>query len=319
MDRHGTVPRVPADAAAAGSPPRPPATGTAEPFDLALRDVWHDDHRYLVAVASRLLHDSAEADDVVQEAFARLVRVDLDAIDDPRAWLTVVVRRLALNRLRSAYARRESVAGTAPPDGPAPLTQGGDDPSDRVTLDEQVRQALAVVLDRLTPAERTAFVLHDVFGFSHAVIGEIVGRTPTACRQLASRARRAVRAVPPTQAGPVTADTTGHHSVVTERFIAACAGGDIAELVAILDPDVAGEAYLPDRRPLGRRHGAAAVAADAIGRFGPGTGAVLVPVPLEGRPGVVAVVEGRLRAVLRLDATDGLIHHIHAVVMLSGR
>ncbi|HEX6235678.1 MAG TPA: hypothetical protein VFZ68_00700 [Acidimicrobiales bacterium] len=87
---------------------------------------------------------------------------------------------------------------------------------------------------------------------------------------------------------------------MTEHFIAACAGGDIAELVAILDPDVAGEAYLPDRRPLGRQDGAAAVAADAIGRFGPGTGAVLVPVPLEGRPGVVAVVEGRLRAVLRL-------------------
>lgn len=135
-------------------------------------------------------------------------------------------------------------------------------------------------------------------------------------RQLASRARRAVRAAPPTQAGSVAADTTGHHSVVTERFIAACAGGDIAELVAILDPDVAGEAYLPDRRPLGRQDGAAAVAADAIGRFGPGTGAVLVPVPLEGRPGVVAVVEGRLRAVLRRtgsSTTSG------AVVMLSGR
>jgi RNA polymerase sigma-70 factor (ECF subfamily) len=263
-----------------------------------------------------MLGDPAEAEDVIQDAFDRLTRVDLDEIEDVRGWLAVVVRRLCLDRIRSARSRREVSSGSDLVDGFAMLQ--GDrtaDPADRVTLDDQVQLALAVVLDRLTPAERTAFVLHDVFGFSFEAIAEIVGRTPTACRQLASRARRSVR----TGADPVEPDRTSVRCrVLAERFIAACAGGDITELMQALDPDVVGVATLFGHGPIVRQEGRPEVAQRLIGLFGPGTETRLVPFAVERDPGAIAFVHGRLAAVIHLEETDGLVRHISSLVMPPG-
>ncbi|MGH9246446.1 MAG: sigma-70 family RNA polymerase sigma factor [Acidimicrobiales bacterium] len=281
--------------------PRPPT-------DSRLDGVWRANRGYLVGMASRMLADPAEAEDVVQEAFGRLARVDLDDIDDVRGWLAVVVRRLCLDRIRSAHARRVSVAGLAFADGALEAPgDGTKDPAERVTLDEWVQLALTIVLDRLTPAERTAFVLHDVFGYPFAAVGEIVGRTPTACRQLASRARRSIRAgaqpVPP-EAEP----TEGR--ILAERFVAACAGGDMDELLAVLDPDIVGEVMVLGRGPLVRVEGRAAVAQRALRFLGPDNDWVLVPVPLEHEPGIIAFAQGRVRALMRLEVSNGRVRHI---------
>lgn len=307
--------------------PSESSTPDRRPSDPRMDDVWREHHSYLVGIASKMLRDPAAAEDVVQEAFGRLLAMDLDEIDDVRGWLVVVVRRRCLNRIKSAYTRREAVAGSAPPEpgglAELRLSQGGGDPVDRVTLDDQVQQALAVVLDRLSPAERTSFVLHDVFGFPFAAIAEIVGRTSTACRQLASRARRAVRSDTPLphhsgEAPEVPGGGDGSDSAVAERFIAACAGGDIAELVALLDPEVSGEATLIGGALLGHFRGADAVAAGAIDRFGPETGAVLVPVPVEGAPGIVAIMPGRVALIRLEDVRDGLVGHIRSWVLPPG-
>jgi RNA polymerase sigma-70 factor (ECF subfamily) len=283
--------------------PNADRTTTTPEFD----EVWRRDHAYLVGFAGRMLGDRATAEDVVQEAFGRLAAVELDELDDVRGWLAVVVRRLCLDRLRSAHHRRESAAGDAFPEASEPL-QGARavDPADRVTLDDQVQLALAVVLDRLTPAERTAFVLHDVFGFSFETVAEIVGRTPAACRQLASRARRSVQ----TDDQPARTDP----DVARHRIVAACAGGDIAELMALLDPDIAGEATLVGHGPLVTVTGRPDVARRLLGLFGPTTDTVLLPFPLERGPGFIAFVHGRLAALGRLDLEAGLVHHISSFV-----
>ncbi len=276
-------------------------------------DVWRDDRGYLIGMASRMLGDAAEAEDVVQEAFGRLAGVDLDQIDDVRGWLAVVVRRLCLDRIRSAHTRRESTAGATFPAEYRPV-QGDQvtDPADRVTLDDQVQLALAVVLDRLTPAERTAFVLHDVFGFSFAAVGDIVGRTPAACRQLASRARRSIRTdAEPVEAGP---DLT-RRRMLAERFIAVCAGGDINELMAMLDPNVVGEATMFGQGPLVEVEGRSNVAARVLRLFGPATESLLVPFAIEDAPGVVAFANGRLVAVIRFEEEGGLISHLRSLVV----
>ena len=278
-------------------------------------ELWEAHHAYLVNVAARTLGTRADAEDVVQDAFGRLAAVPLDDIDDVRGWLTVVVRRLSLNRLRSAYRRREEAAG-AGPDAP----DGGDgaDPVERVTLDEQVQQALAVVLDRLSPAERTSFVLHDVFGFPFDAVAEIVGRTSAACRQLASRGRRAVRIDDADADTPPPASAPGRHRELAERFTAACAGGDLGELMAVLDPDVVGHAKVVGGGPVGgllsHVEGADRVARRLMALFGPDSGTTLVPLDLEDRPGIVALGRGRFVSVFRLTAHEGRIHHINAYV-----
>jgi RNA polymerase sigma-70 factor, ECF subfamily len=296
--------------------------------DRRFDDAWRDDRAYVVDRAARMLGSAAEAEDVVQDAFIRLTRVDITEIDDVRGWLAVVVRRLCLDRIGSAHSRRESATGTTMPDGSVLLRgRGGDggtgDPADRVTLDDQVQRALAVVLDRLSPAERTSFVLHDVFGFGFDSVAEIVGRTPVACRQLASRARRAIRlrddADPSTgddTAGGMVADSEpARHRLLAERFIAACAGGDIAELMHVLDPDVVGEATLFGHGPLVRLEGRPAVMQRLIGMFGPGTESLLVPFVVERAPGVVVFTHDRLAAVVRLDANGDVIHHLKSFVV----
>ena len=167
-------------------PVAPPSPASLDP---RFEEVWRTDRGRMVGLARRTLGDAAEAEDVVQEAFGRLARVDLDELEDVSGWLAVVVRRLCLDRIRSAHFRHESVTLGVLPDGVISLPpELAADPADRITLDDQVQLALAVVLDRLSPAERTAFVLHDIFGFPYAAVGEVVGRSTAACRQLASRA-----------------------------------------------------------------------------------------------------------------------------------
>jgi RNA polymerase sigma-70 factor, ECF subfamily len=279
-------------------------------------DVWREQRAYLVALAARMLANHAEAEDVVQDAFDRLARIDLTEIEDVRGWLTVVVRRLALDRIRSAYARRESAVGDELRDTVFTARVADADPADRVTLDDQVQVALAVVLDQLTPAERTAFVLHDVFGFPYGAVGEIVGRTTAACRQLASRARRSIRQAPETPAKAIRPDEMDEqHRVVSERFIAACQGGDIVALMEVLDPGVEGDAILYGFGPMATRVGRPAIAERLLGLLGPSTDSVLVPTTIEREPGLVVWAHRRLAAVVRFHAEDGLITHIHALVL----
>ena len=174
----------------------------------------------LLRLAYSELGDLGEAEDVVQEAWLRLERVDAQAIENLDGWLTTVVARLALDRLRSARARRETYVG---PWLPEPLAS--DDPADRVTLDESVSYALLTVLEQLSPAERTAFVLHDVFDVPFGEVAEVVGRTPEAVRQLASRARRHV-----TQESPRFAASRDEHDRAVRAFAQAIAEGDIEGL-----------------------------------------------------------------------------------------
>ncbi len=183
----------------------------------------------LLRLAYSELGDVGEAEDVVQEAWLRLERADAEAIENLDGWLTTVVARLALDRLRSARARRETYVG---PWLPEPLASD-DDPADRVTLDESVSYALFTVLEQLSPAERTAFVLHDVFDVPFGDVAEVVGRKPEAVRQLASRARRHVKRERPR----FTASRDEHERTV-RAFAHAVAEGDLDSLVAVLDPDV---------------------------------------------------------------------------------
>src|SRR5438309_8567749 len=156
--------------------------------DVRVTELWTSHHRFLLDVAYRLLGSYNEAEDTVQEAFTRLLRTDLDPIEDVRAWLVVVVSRLCLDQLRSARMRRESYVGAWFPE-PLIGSRDAQDPSDMVTLDESVRMAFLIVLERMSPAERVVFVLHDVFEFPFEKVASIVSRSPAACRQLASRVR----------------------------------------------------------------------------------------------------------------------------------
>jgi RNA polymerase sigma-70 factor (ECF subfamily) len=184
----------------------------------------------LLRVAYATVGSVPEAEDCVQEAWLRLQAQDPASIRDLGAWLTTTVSRLAYDTLGSARVRRERYVG---PWLPEPLVEGFGDPAQRVTLDESVSMALLVVLERLSPAERTAFLLHDVFGLAFEEVAEVVGRTPAAVRQLASRARKHVEEgrprFPPTQ--------TEQRRLVT-AFAEACGNGDVQQLVALLDPDV---------------------------------------------------------------------------------
>src|ERR1700743_3853037 len=198
------------------------------------------ERRQLVNLAYRLLGSLAEAEDAVQETYARwyaLSRQQQDAIETPGAWLTTVASRICLNLLGSARARRETYGGEWSPE---PLAErpgqvsgqpgAAADPADRVTLDESVGMAFLVVLESMTPAERVAFVLHDVFRYSFPEIAEITGRTPAACRQLASSARGRIRAAQPSPAPP------GRQAGLVRDFKQAWEAKDIEALVGLLDP-----------------------------------------------------------------------------------
>jgi RNA polymerase sigma-70 factor (ECF subfamily) len=257
-----------------------------------LAERFEANRTHLRAVAYRMLGSLTEADDAVQEAWLRLHRADTSGVDDLRAWLTTVVARLCLDMLRSRSARREQPLGVHLPD---PVVGHADaaDPEHEAILAEGVGLALLVVLDTLVPAERLAFVLHDMFAVPYDEIAPIVGRSPTAARQLASRARRRVQAV-------VTlpdADLARQRKVV-DAFVAAARGGDFDALVALLDPDVVLRADRGAPPPAGSRevHGAAVVAEQAFA-FSWLAGFAR-PALVNGTAGIVAAPGGRPAAVL---------------------
>ncbi len=287
--------------------------GPSSSRDARVHAAWKGDRGYLFAIAAGMLGRPAEAEDVVQEAFARLAGASIEDIDNVRGWLVVVTRRLCLDRLGSADARR-TIATAEPPEA----VQEGVDPADRLTLDDEVRRALAVVAGRLSPAERTSFILHDIFGFPFDAVAELAGRTPAACRQLARRARLSIRTgsfdpgVPP--AGSQGRVAAG----LAERFISVCEGGDLRGLIDLLDPDVAGLATVQGLPPLPPAQGVKAVAERALFFFGPSAGVSLEPFTVEGRAAVVARRGSHVLAVVRLDERSGRIFHLHAIARRFG-
>ena len=194
------------------------------------------ERRRLIALAYRLLGTLEEAEDAVQETYLRWYRLSDDeraAIDNPSGWLSRVTSRVCLDVLKSARARRERYVGPWLPEPVRPgLLAGPEDPADRATLDDTVSTALLVVLDAMTPAERVAFVLHDVFAVPFGDIAEVVGRSPAAVRQLATSARRRV-AQQRVDVAPLP-----EHDDVVRAFVSATSGGDLGRLVALLDPSV---------------------------------------------------------------------------------
>jgi RNA polymerase sigma-70 factor (ECF subfamily) len=264
----------------------------------------------LLRLAYGQLGSLAEAEDVVQEAWLRLQRADADVIENLPGWLVTVVGRLALDALGSARMRRERYVGPWLPDPLVGTADGSADPADRVTLDETVGHAMLFVLERLSPAERTAFILHDVFGYSFDEVGAVVGRTPAAARQLASRARRHVVEQRPRQSGsPV------EQRRAVAAFAAAANGGDLDALLAVLDPEVVmrsdgGGRVKAARKPLvgADRVGRALV---ALGRKFDGLWQMRETV-VNGQPGLVTVnsPDGHL-SVLAFTVDAGRITTIH--------
>jgi RNA polymerase sigma factor (sigma-70 family) len=256
---------------------------------------------HLRGVAYRMLGSLIEADDAVQEAWIRLSRSDASEVDDLRAWLTTVVGRICLNMLRSRRTRRERSLETHLPD-PVVSSEDGVDPEQEALLGDSVGLAMLVILDALTPPERVAFVLHDVFGLPFDEIAPIVGRTPAAARKLASRARRRVRGVPEPDV-----DLDGQWAVV-DAFLAAARAGDFERLLAVLDPDVVLHSDGGTERPqlASVVHGARTVAEQAMSfrQFADTATRVLV----NGIPGGVAwSPDGRPFAVLALTVKRGRI------------
>jgi RNA polymerase sigma factor (sigma-70 family) len=279
------------------------------------------ERRHLINLTYRLLGSLAEAEDAVQETYARwyaLPRDQQDAIESPGAWLTTVATRICLNLLGSARARRERYVGEWIPEpvpDPAEWITGRSggttaDPADRVTLDESVSMAFLVVLDSLTPAQRVAFILHDVFGYSFAEVAEIVGRTPAACRQLASSARRRIHAARPA-ATPAAAQAR-----VVREFKRAWEAKDINALIGLLDPDAtavadSGGLVLAFLDPI---EGAeqivrawVAIADRALSNL------TLLERTVNGQPGLVALEDGVIITVFAFDLVDDRIKHIWAM------
>lgn len=286
--------------------------GASRP-DPRIEVAWAQHRRRVFDVGYRLLGSVAEAEDVVQETYARLLdgdRVDVAEIDDLVGWLVTVSSRLCLDRLRRHEHRRRSYAG---PWLPEPVVRDGALPvEDRVTLDQSVRMALLVVLEQLSPAERTAFVLHDVFGLSFIDVGAVVGRSPSACRQLASRARRRIAADP--AAGRFEVDPS-EHDELARRFARACEIGDLDGLIEVLAADVVGDfdsgGAIPGA-PTSELVGADAVAKQLVGAMA-GSAARFRVADVNGEPGVVVEIGGRVVAVIWLSVHDGRIDRLHGV------
>jgi RNA polymerase sigma-70 factor (ECF subfamily) len=231
----------------------------------------------LRSVAYRMLGSRSDAEDAVQEAWLRLSRTG--GIDNLGGWLTTVVGRICLDMLRSRATRREEPLGVHLPD---PVVT---DPEQDAVVADSVGLALLVVLDTLSPAERLVFVLHDMFAVPFAEIGPMVGRSPAAAKQLASRARQRVHAAAPTPDADL-----GRQRAVVEAFLAAARGGDFEALVAVLDPDVVARSDGGAARPGAITRGAAAVAGQAI--MFSRAAAVARPVLVNGAPGLVAEIDG---------------------------
>ncbi|OBH59918.1 RNA polymerase subunit sigma [Mycobacterium colombiense] len=272
-------------------------------------EAWRRHRPYLVNLAYQMLGDIGEAEDIAQEAFLRLSRADVSEIEDTRGWLTVVASRLCLDQVRSARARYERPGDIEDPPAPRRV-----DPADRVTLDDEIRTALLEVLRRLSPGERVAFVLHDVFGVPFESISQTVGRPVGTCRQLARRARSKFEAAQPKLADVAPAE----HQLVTEKFIAACANGDLQALAAVLDPTVWGVGtILADPAPPPQiNHGPDAVATNLLRYLWPDVTLVSGPV---GGPVLLAFSERRLFAVIVLTIRESRVMKIEAIADPSAR
>jgi RNA polymerase sigma-70 factor, ECF subfamily len=268
-------------------------------------------HRpYLIDLAFRMLGDIGVAEDVVQDAFTRLVRANYGEIEDERGWLIVATSRLCLDQIRSARSRRERPHDASEIEFVTPGAQHRmADPADRVTLDDGVRLALLVMLQRLSPAERVVFVLHDVFQMPFPAIAETVGRAAPACRQLARRARQKIA---DGQDGVRFDVASAEHRVVTEKFIAACANGDLSGLLEVLAPDAWGEVDLGPGVPVpGVQHGAEQIARNLLQFWGPA--ATLVSHPVGGQPALLAFRGRQLSGVLVFTMRGDLIQAIHVI------
>ncbi|MFC7546977.1 RNA polymerase sigma factor SigJ [Plantactinospora sp. GCM10030261] len=295
------------------STPSEPGDGRRDP-DLA--EVMSE-RRQLINLAYRMLGSLADAEDVVQESYTRwyaMSRQQRAAIEAPGAWLTTVVSRICLDLLGSARVRRERYVGDWIPE-PLPdhaeWSGGwpGGDPADRITLDESVSMAFLVVLESMTPAERVAFVLHDVFRYPFTEVAEIVGRTPAACRKLASSARHRIR-------GPHSAATpSARRAGVVRDFKQAWEARDIAALVGILDPDVTATAdggglVASLRRPI---EGAVDVARYAVEIVELAPDMTILERTVNGQPGLVAERDGAVISVMAFDIVGDRVRHIWAV------
>jgi RNA polymerase sigma-70 factor (ECF subfamily) len=295
--------------------PSGPGPGQPDPGLAAIMS----ERRQLINLAYRLLGSLAEAEDAVQETYARwyaLTPPQRDAIASPGAWLTTVTSRICLDQLGSARARRERYVGQWIPEPlPEPAEWIGSrpgapaDPADRVTLDESVSMAFLVVLESMTPAERVAFILHDVFGYPFTEIARIVGRTPAACRQLASSGRRRVRAAHPPAA------PTARQAAIIRDFKNAWQTSDIAALVALLDP---GATITAD----GGGRAAAALhpveGAEEIARYLADLAVhaadlTILERTVNGQPGLIAQRDGTTVTVFAFEITDDHISHIWAI------
>jgi RNA polymerase sigma factor (sigma-70 family) len=284
-------------------------------------DAIMSERRQLINLAYRLLGSLADAEDAVQETYARwyaLSRQQREAIASPGAWLTTVASRICLNLLGSARARRETYVGEWLPE---PLPERAEqisgrpggataDPADRVTLDESVSMAFLVVLEQMTPAERVAFILHDVFGYPFTNIAEITGRTPAACRQLAASARRRSRA------SQAPAAPTARQAGIVRAFKQAWEAGDIGALIGLLDPDATviadgGGLVSAALRPIQGGEQVARYLAELAGRA-PGNVRILER-RVNGQPGLVAQQDGVTVTVFAFEVAGDRITHIWAV------
>jgi RNA polymerase sigma factor (sigma-70 family) len=276
------------------------------------------ERRQLINLTYRLLGSLAEAEDAVQETYARwyaMSRQQQEAIESPGAWLTTVASRICLNLLRSARARRERYVGEWIPEPVPERTEWvtgplGTDPADRVTLDESVSMAFLVVLESMTPAERVAFILHDVFRYPFAEVAEIVGRTPAACRKLASSGRGRVRA------SEAPASPTARQAGIIRAFKQAWEAKDIDALIGLLDPDATAIADGGGRaatflRPIegGKQIAHAWV---EIANHLPSNVALLERT-VNGQPGLVAQQDGVTVTVFAFDVAGDRIKHIWAI------
>jgi RNA polymerase sigma factor (sigma-70 family) len=303
--------------------PSEPGNGRRDP---GLKAVISE-RRHLINLAYRLLGSLAEAEDAVQETYARwyaLSPQQQEAIESPGAWLTTVASRICLDLLGSARARRERYVGEWIPEPvPEPTEWTGGrpgratvDPADRVTLDESINMAFLVVLESMTPAERVAFILHDVFRYPFAQVAEVTGRTPAACRQLASSARRRIRAAhtPAAPAGP--APPAARHAGIVRDFKQAWEAKDIHALIGLLDPDATaiadgGGLASAALHPIEGAEQIARYYVDLAGRIP--SNLTLLERTVNGQPGLVAQQDGVTTTVLAFDLAGDRIKHIWAV------
>jgi RNA polymerase sigma factor (sigma-70 family) len=296
------------------SGPSRPGEGQRDPSLSAIMS----ERRQLINLAYRLLGSLADAEDVVQETYARWYAMSgpqREAIRSPGGWLTTVASRICLDLLGSARVRRERYAGEWIPEpvpdrrewarGPA----DGADPADRVTLDESVTMAFLVVLESMTPAERVALILHDVFGYSFAEVAEIAGRTPAACRQLASSARRRSRAA---QAPPAPA---ARQAGLVRDFKQAWEAGDIAALISLLDPGATMTADGGGRAPAALHpiNGGEQIARYIAELASRASGVTLLERTVNGQPGLVAQQHGATVTVFAFAIAGRQITHIWSI------